>query len=145
MKIIFSLLFVFSISFTSFSYAQTQTSLDNGLYINVQSELRNSDGQLVSFLESSKFTDIDVPALYNFLDFEASVGNDPIITIDDKQFQIIQRTTTLTFDAENVIGSTHLSDNLDGQEIHLARFAHDGLPVVSGDTLQSTWTFIRLV
>ena len=63
MKIIFSLLFVFVISFTSFSYAQTQTSIDDGLYISVQSELRNSDKQLISFLESSKFTDIDVPAL----------------------------------------------------------------------------------
>ena len=145
MKIIFSLLFVFAISFTSFSYAQTQTSLDDGLYINVQSELRNSDGQLVSFLESSKFTDIDVLALHNFLDFEASVGNDPIMTIDGKKFQIIQRTTILTFDSENVIGSTNLSDNLDGQEILLARFAHDGLPVVPRDTLQSTWTFVRLV
>jgi len=145
MKILFSLLFVFAISFTSFSYAQTQTSISDGLYINVQSELRNSDGQLVSFLESSKFTDIDVPALYNFLDFEASVGNDPIITIDGKKFQIIQRTTILTFDSENVIGSTNISDNLDGQKILLARFAHDGLPVVSGDTLQSTWTFVRLV
>ena len=145
MKILFSLLFVFAISFTSFSYAQTQTSISDGLYINVQSELRNSDGQLVSFLESSKFTDIDVPALYNFLDFEASVGNDPIVLIDGQKFQIIQRTTTLTFNFENVIGSTNLSDNLDGQEIHLARFAHDGLPVVPGDTLQSTWTFVRLV
>lgn len=145
MKIIFSLLFVFAISFTSFSYAQTQTNLDDGLYISVQSELRNSNGQLVSFLESSKFTDIDVAALYNFLDFEASVGNDPIVTIDGKKFQIIQRTTVLTFDSENVIGSTNLSDNLDGQEIHLARFAHDGLPAVPGDTLQSTWTFVRLV
>jgi len=145
MKIIFSLLFLLAISFTSFSYAQTQTSIDDGLYISVQSELRNSNGQLISFLESSKFTDIDVSALYNFLDFEASVGNDPTVLIDGKEFQIIQRTTVLTFDSENVIGSTYLSDNLDGQEIPLARFAHDGLPVIPGDTLHSTWTFVRLV
>jgi len=145
MKIVFSLLLVFVIPSTSFSYAQTQTSLDDGLYINVQSELRNSDGQLISFLESSKFTDINVRELYNFLDLEASVGNDPIVTIDGKIFQIIQRMSILTFDYETVIGSTNLLHNLDGQPIHLARFAHDGLPIVSGDTLQSTWTFVRLV
>ncbi len=145
MKILFSSFFLLLISFTSLSFAQTQTSLDDGLYINVQSELRNSNGQLVSFLESSKFTDLDVHSLYNFLDFEVSVGDDPIVIIDGKKFQIIQRTTILTFDSENVIGSTNLSDNLDGQEIHLARFAHDGLPVVPGDTLQSTWTFVRLI
>ncbi|WP_255464614.1 hypothetical protein [Nitrosopumilus sp. b2] len=145
MKTLFILLFVFSISFTSFSYAQTQTSIEQGLFISVQSELRNSDGQLISFLESSKFTDIDVPALYNFLDFEASVGNDPIVTIDDQQFQVIQRTMTMIFDSDTVTGSTILSDNIDGKEVLLARFAHDGFPVVSGDSLKSTWTFVRLI
>ena len=145
MKILFVLLFVVGISFTSFSYAQTQTSLEEGLFISVQSELRNSDGQLIAFLESSKFTDLNVPALYDFLDFEVSVGNDPILTINDKNYQIIQRTRTITFDSDSVVGSTNLSDNLDGQVVHLARFAHDGLVVVSGDSLKSTWTFVRLV
>ncbi|KAF6246083.1 hypothetical protein C6989_01305 [Nitrosopumilus sp. b2] len=96
-------------------------------------------------MESSKFTDIDVPALYNFLDFEASVGNDPIVTIDDQQFQVIQRTMTMIFDSDTVTGSTILSDNIDGKEVLLARFAHDGFPVVSGDSLKSTWTFVRLI
>ena len=141
----FGLVFVVVISFVSLSYAQTQTSLEKGIFISVQSELRNSDGQLITFLESSKFTDLNLPALYDFLDFEASLGNDPVVTIDGKNYQVIQRTRTLTFDSDNVIGSTNLSDNLDGAEILLARFAHDGLPVVSGDTIQSTWTFVRLV
>ena len=145
MKSILILLSIIAISFTSFSYAQTQTSLDDGLFVNVQSELRNSDGQLITYLESSKFTDLNLPALHNFLDFEASVGNDPIVLIDGKNYQIIQRTKTITFDSDNVIGSTNLSDNLDGEVIHLARFTHDGLLVVPGDSLQSTWTFVRLV
>ncbi|MBT3761413.1 MAG: hypothetical protein HOF89_02340 [Candidatus Nitrosopelagicus sp.] len=96
-------------------------------------------------MESSKFTDLDLLPLYDFLDFEASVGNDPIVIIDGKKYQIIQRTRIITFDFDNVIGSTNLSDNLDGKIIPLARFAHDGLLVVPGDSLKSTWTFVRLV
>ncbi len=144
-SILVLVLFAVAISFASFSYAQTQTSLEKGIFISVQSELRNSDDQLITFLESSKFTDLNLPSLYDFLDFEASLGNDPVVTIDGKNYQVIQRTRTITFDSDDVIGSTNLSDNLDGVEILLARFAHDGLPVVSGDTVKSTWTFVRLV
>lgn len=138
-------LFLIIISLTSFSYAQTQTSLEDGLFINVQTELRNSDGQLITYLESSKFTDLNVSALNDFLDFEASVGNDPIIKIDDKKYQIIQRTRTILFDSDTVFGSTNIFDTIDGQKVPLARFAHDGFPVVSGDSLKSTWTFVRLI
>lgn len=145
MKSIIFVLFVVAISFTSFSYAQTQTSLENGIFINVQSELRNSDGQLITFLESSKFTNLNLSALNNFLDFEVSRGDDPIVFIDGKNYQVIQRTITTIFDSDNVIGSSNLLDNLDGTEILLARFNHDGFPVISGDSLKSTWTFVRLV
>ncbi len=87
-SILVLLLFVVAISFASFSYAQTQTSLEKGIFISVQSELRNSNGQLITFLESSKFTDLNLPSLYNFLDFEASLGNDPVVTIDGKNYQV---------------------------------------------------------
>ncbi len=145
MKSFLALVLLIAISFSSFSYAQTQTSLETGIFISVQSELRNSDGQLITFLESSKFTHLNLSPLYDFLDFEASLGNDPIITIDGKNYQVIQRTRIITFDSDSVIGSTNLSDNLDGAEILLARFIHDGFSVVPGDSLKSTWTFVRLV
>lgn len=145
MKVILVLLFLIAISFTSFSYAQIQTSLDDGLYINVQSELRNSNGQLIAYFESSKFTDLNLAALHDLLDFEATIGSNSIVNIDGKNYQIIQRTRTITFDFDNVIGSTHLADILDGKIILLARFAHDGLLVVPGDLLKSTWTFVRPV
>ena len=133
------------VSFTNYASAQTQTSLDDGLYINVQSELRNSDGVLISYLESSKFTHLNLSALYNFLDFETTQGSTSIVNIDGNNYQIIQRTRIITFDSDDVIGSTKLSDSLDGKIIPLARFAHDGLLVVPGDSLQSTWTFVRLI
>jgi len=134
------LLFPIGISFGTY-----QTELGDDTFIFVQSTVRNSDGVLVAYLESSKFTDLNKPALESFLDFEASRGADPIITIDGENYQVIRRVQSHSFTSDDLTASTILSDNIDGKPVVLARFAHDGYPVVSGDTLESMWTFVRLV
>ncbi|MCV0373496.1 MAG: hypothetical protein K5793_08105 [Nitrosarchaeum sp.] len=88
---------------------------------------------------------MNLPALASFLDYEATRGNDPILTMDGQQYQVIRRVQSQTFDSERLVGSTVLSDNIDGSPIMLARFAHDGYNTVPGDTMESLWTFIRLV
>lgn len=138
---LFFLVVISSINYTS-AY---QTDLKDGLFIFVQTTIRNSDGQLVTYLESSKFTDLNLEKLGPFLDFEASRGNDPIITIDGTEYQVIRRVQSKTFASEDLVASTILSDNQEGKLTMLARFAHDGYPVTQGDTLESMWTFIRPV
>ena len=140
--ILAGLFFLVIISLTNFSEAY-QTEIEDGLFILVQTTVRNSDGQLVTYLESSKFTHLDLEALGPFLDLEASRGNDPTITIEDKDYQVIRRVQSKTFAFEDLVASTLLSDTVDGKLTLLARFAHDGYPVSSGDTLESVWTFIR--
>ena len=140
--ILASLFFLVIISLTNYSQAQ-QTDIEKDLFIFVQTTVRNSDGQLVAYLESSKFTDLNLELLGPFLDFEASRGNDPIITINEKEYQVIRRVQSKTFPSEDLVASTILSDSIDGKLTMLARFAHDGYPVSSGDTLESMWTFIR--
>jgi len=137
--------FVFLLFPASNSFGAYQTELGDDVFIFVQSTIRNSDGVLVAYLESSKFTDLNKPALESFLDFEASLGNDPIIAIDGQNYQVIRRVQSQSFDSEGLVASTILSDNVDGKPTVLARFAHDGYPVVSGDTLESMWTFVRIV
>jgi hypothetical protein len=78
-----------------------------------------------------------------FLDFEASRGNDPIVTINGEEYQVIRRVQSKTFTSDDLVASTILYDIVDGKHVMLARFAHDGYPVSSGDTLESIWTFIR--
>ncbi len=117
---------------------------ESDIFVFVQTTVRNSDGTLIAYLESSKFTNLDIPALNSFLDFETSQGTDPIVTIDGKRFQIIQRVQTPT-SSFSLHASTILYDNIDGKPILLARFAHDGIPVVDTDTVESVWTFIRSV
>jgi len=142
--ILAGLFFLIVISATNYSQAY-QTNIDKGLFIFVQSTVRNSDGQLVTYLESSKFTDLNLELLGPFLDMEASRGVDPIVTINGEEYQVIRRVQSKTFPSEDLVASTILSDTIDGKLTMLARFAHDGYPVSEGDILESMWTFIRPV
>ncbi len=142
--IIAGVFFLIVISATNYSQAY-QTDIDKGLFIFVQSTIRNSDGQLVTYLESSKFTDLNLELLGPFLDFEATRGDDPIVSINGEEYQVIRRVQSKTFPSEDLVASTILSDSFDGKLTRLARFAHDGYPVSAGDTLESMWTFIRPV
>ncbi len=137
--------FVFLLFPMSNSFGAYQTELGDNVFIFVQSTVRNSDGVLVAYLESSKFTDLNKSGLETFLDFEASRGNDPVIAIDGQNYQVIRRVQSQSFDSDGLVASTILSDNVDGKNTGLARFAHDGYPVESGDTLESMWTFVRVV
>lgn len=127
------------------SFGATQTELGDDIFVFVQTTVRNSDGTLLVYLESTKFTDLNMSALESFLNFEASRGNDPVITIDGEKFQVIRRVQSQEFDSDGLVASTILSDVVDGKPTVLARFAHDGYTVESGDTLESMWTFVRPV
>ncbi len=127
------------------SFGISQTNFDDGIFVFVQTTLRNSDGTLVVYLESTKFSDLNLIGLNSFLDFEVSLGNDPTIIIDGKQFQVIRRVQSQSFNSEELVASTILSDVIDNKSTVLARFAHDGYTTLSGDTLESMWTFIRPV
>jgi len=140
--IIITLVVVFPTIHHSFG---NQPEIGNDIFILVQTSVRNSDGQLVVYLESSKFTELNKPALKSFLDFEASRGTDPIVTIDGENYQIIRRVQSQIFNSDGLVANTVLSDNIDGNPILLARFAHDGYPKTSGDSMESVWTFIRPV
>ncbi len=140
--ILAGLFFLIVISFTNYTQA-FQTEIGDGLFVFVQTTIRNSDGQLVTYLESTKFTDINLKLLGPFLDFESTRGTDPIVTINGEEYQVIRRVQSKTFPRDDLVASTLLSDIVDGKLTMLARFAHDGYPVSEGDTMQSMWTFIR--
>lgn len=142
--ILTGLFFLLAMSFTNNTQA-VQTEIEDEIFIFVQTTVRNSDGQLVVYLESSKFTDLNLELLGPFLDFEASRGDDPTVTINEKEYQVIRRVQSKTFPVDDLVASTILSDTIDGKITMLARFAHDGYPVSPGDTLESIWTFIRPV
>lgn len=137
--------FAFLVFPLSNSFGAYQSEIGDDAFVFVQTSIRNSDGQLVVYLESTKFTDFNLAALESFLDYEATRGNDPIVMIDDQQYQIIQRVQSQSFNSEGLVASTILYDNVDEKPVILARFAHDGYPTIPGDTMESIWTFVRPV
>ena len=144
-----SLILVSIISLTSYSYAQTELPfvpipIEYGVITFVQTFLYNSDGQLITYLASDKFSDLNLGALNMLLNSEAK-ENDPIITINDKEFQIIQRQLTITYDKDNVIASTIMAHTINDTLTMVIRFAHDGYPIKEGEKVVSVWTFIRPV
>ncbi len=146
--LIFSLFILVSIlSLTSDSYAQSRFPFvpitpQYGVITFVQTFVYNSEGQLVAYLASDKFSDINLGALNVLLNSEAT-ENDPIITINDNKFQIIQRQKTVPYDKDNVIASTILADKNNDTLTMVLRFAHDGYPIREGEKVVSVWTFIR--
>ena len=144
-KILFFPLVLLLLIPTSNAFGTYQTELGDDVFIFVQSIVRNSDGSLIVYLESTKFSDLNMSALEDFLDFETSRGNDPIITIDENNYQVIRRVQSQSFNSEGLSASTILLDNVNEKPLVLARFAHDGYSVVPGDTIESIWTFVRPV
>jgi len=140
---------IFIASLTSLSFAQSPANLpeffsESDTFVFVQTLLENSDGQVVTYLTSDKFTDLNKSALEKLLEKEVS-EKDPIIEINGEKFQVIKRKLTITYDKENVIASTILADSDDNKLTVVARFAHDGYPIVEGDKVHSIWTFLRPV
>ena len=138
----------FLFSFIEYTDAQSESSKsiipDEGVFIFVQTLVENSNGQIVTYLASDKFSDIRLQELESLLDAEES-ESDPVINIGDKKYQVIKRQLTITYDKENVIASTMMAHTQNDELSIVARFAHDGYPIVEGDIVRSVWTFIRPV
>jgi len=136
-------------SFTNNSYGQSIEDETNFLsktetFIFVQTFVENSDGELVTYLTSDKFSDLYLRELDILLESEVS-EKDPIISIQGQKYQVIKRKQTISHDRENVIASTMLADSQSGALKTVARFAHDGYPIIPGDKVQSVWTFLKPV
>ena len=153
MNLLFLLIFLVGLAgvFSITAYSQTPTSIpssnilsDSGVFVFVQTVVENSDGQLVTYLTSDKFTDLDYDALDTLIQVEQS-EDDPIITIDEQKFQVIQRFVRNSHDEKSVIASTIMVNEQNNIITPVARFAHDGYPVSEGDIVTSAWTFMRPV
>jgi len=136
-------------SLTNNSYGQSTEDKTNFLsktetFIFVQTFVENSDDQLVTYLTSDKFSDLNLKELDILLESEVS-EKDPIISIEGQKYQVIKRKQTISHDRENVIASTMLADSQNGALKTVARFAHDGYPIIPGDKVQSVWTFLKPV
>ena len=74
-KIIISFFLVLIFNINLFNYAYSQTIDNNEIsFIYAVSVVRNSDGVLVSYLETSRIKIVDPEMLNNILDYEVNFG-----------------------------------------------------------------------
>jgi len=124
------------------TFAQNDLEPNRDVYIFVQTFVRNSDGQLIHYFENDKFTHKYFKEINEFLDFEASLGNDPIYDVNGDKFQIIKRSQIHQNDSDLLVSSTLLKDD-NAPVDFLVRYAHDGYFLSPGDTITQVWTFLR--
>jgi len=127
----------------SSSFAQNSPEPNRDVYIFVQTFVRNSDGVLVHYFENDKFSYKNLEALDVFLDSEASRGNAPLYDVNEKTYQLIQRSKVLEIDTYQIVASTKLDDTANQISITLARYAHDGFFLIPGDQTTQVWSFFR--
>ena len=111
-------------------------------YIFVQIIHKDSDGNLLAYLQSDRVSDANLDMINEMLDHESARGVDPIYQINGNVFQVITRENTLQFDSPLMYASTDL---ISSENNVILRLPHDGLRVLPGDSIKIIWIFSRSV
>ena len=141
MKLLFGIIvaFVLMVSFSS-SYAQTP---QNNIAIHVQIKVENSDGALVSYLETDKVIITDYANLNALLDTNAPIMHKKIVMLGDQKYELIKATDVLVHSSPTIVSENFISANSGNSQEILALADHDGYPVVKGDKVTTYWTILR--
>ena len=109
---------------------------------------RDSNGNLLAYIESDKITIMHNDAMIELMDMQSSIGTDPVYDINGNNVEVIIRqqiteieTTTLSTDTKLV---STVKDK-DGNKIIILRVVHDGYMAYPGDTVTTYWNFARII
>ena len=131
MKLLLGVIIV-SVLMVSFSNSYAQTP-QNNIAIHVQIKVENSDGALVSYLETDKVIIIHYADLNALLDTNAPVLHKKIVMLGDQKYELIQATDVLVHSSPTIVSENFISANSGTSQEILALADHDGYPVVKGD------------
>ncbi len=145
-----SILFI-PVSFASaenieFSKASDGTSI----YLFVQIIHRDSDGNLLGFIQSDRMSYLDPDLLNYYVDQKGRartvMGPDP----NGPHFEIFGEKYTITQQIKNITASTFFVieyETGEGERVQeiAARFAHEGLVLSPGDTVATVWNFAKFL
>jgi len=106
--------------------------------------LRNSDGQLVSYIEGTNILQIDPVLLNKHLD---SLSSNKTITIDGKNYELFQwEARSETFSKTHSMGLYILKVlSIDDKYKSAMLINHEAYQVEPGDTISVYWTIFRPV
>ena len=143
MKIlIFTLFCLFLIGISSSSYAQ-YTEVDSTTKVPevmLQLELRDSDGNLLTYIEAKQIIVIYPLELKEFLDKQPK----KLFIKDDKAFEIIQwKGRTENFNTQHAWSQFNLWVTLQSEPETVLVVRHNSYQTQPGDTIAVYWTIIR--
>ena len=135
------LIFIPPLSFAQVADHTFEASIEEGqIYIIVQMQIRDSNENLVGYIETDRITVQGLDELYLILDdMSVNPENTKIIIIDDKKYQVIvvEDYTKHPFDA--FLSISHITNR--GESI--AYVNYDGFQIRADDVVITTWTMIR--
>ncbi len=142
MKIlIFLLIFVISITLVGESYAQRQASPqdDPSLYeVSLQLHLRNSEGQLITYIEPTTMYIANIKLVHEYLDTKE---NKKFIEKDGITLESVQYEQIFRFSETKQIATLGMWY----KDTFVLLFRHDGYLTASGDTLDAFWKITRTI
>jgi len=142
MKIlIFLLIFVVGITLVGTSYGQREAAPheDPSLpEVSLQMQLRNSDGQLVTYIEPTTKYILNLRMVHEFLDTKE---NKKIIEKDGELFEEIKYEQTFRFDDT----SQYATLGMWYKDGFVLVFRMDGFLSEPGDTLDAYWKIVRTI
>jgi hypothetical protein len=142
MKIlIFLLIFVVGFTLVGESYAQRQVSPqeDPSLYeVSLQLQLRNSEGQLITYMEPSTMYINNLRMVHEYLDTKE---NKKIIEKDGEKLELIQYEQIFRFDKTAQYSTLEMRYKND----YVLLFRHDGYFTSPGDTVDAFWKITRTI
>ena len=146
MKIVlFSILCLFLIGMTSYSYAQwtivNVTAISPEVFL--QSELRDSNGSLIAYVKTEQVIGINPSLLTSFLDNQNQTNKEFIIKDDKKYESHHWEVRSDKFNQKLAYSTTRLIDIHQNELAPLIIMLHDSFQTEPGDVLRLFWKVIR--
>ena len=137
------------IEFEDVIFSSETSKNDLRIYIFVEVVQRDSNGNLVSFIQSDKMTDINPNVLNYYVDSRAQLMDIPVYDFGGQLVQAYGEKFTTTQETKDITASTLLvvemptENSNDVKKQLAARFAHDGIVMAPGDMVTTYWYVAR--
>jgi len=134
-------MFIPPLSFAQIADHTFENSIDEDqIYIIVQIQLRDSNENLVGYIETDQITVLNFEELSLILDdMSTNSENTEILTINDKKYQVITGVGNAEYTSDTTVSISGITD--DGESLVYANYS--GFPIRTGDLVFTTWTMIR--
>ena len=118
------------------------------VYPFVQIVHRDSNDNLLAYIESDRLAAIDKETIIAVMDHQSTLGlGDPVYKIGKDQVQVIVRQQTINIEKESFFADTILIGGIgleeDEESTIVLRFNHDGFIALPGAQITYYWNFIR--